>query len=439
LAAREHRGGDEAGLGPAAWAVIAAFGAYFCMYAFRKPFTAAGYAETDLAGIPYKTVLVTAQVLGYTLSKLAGIRVIAEMNPARRAGLVLGLILAAEGALVLFGLTPPPFNFVWLFLNGLPLGLVFGLVLGFLEGRRRTEALAAGLCTSFIVADGVVKSAGGWVMAAGVPQYWMPAATGLLFLPPLLLFVWMLSRVPAPDAADEAARSERSPMSRQDRAEFLRRYGPGLLTLVGLYVLVTMLRSLRADFAPEIWAGLGVTGQPAVYGLSETVVGAAVLAANASAVFVRDNRRAFLGSLGLCGLGLVLVGVALVAQQSGVLSPFAFMVLYGLGLYLPYIAVHTTLFERLIAMTRERANIGYLMYLADASGYVGYVGLLLLRGAFGTPGDVLPTFLALSGVLVVACLVLLAPCWRYFARHPTITGALTPVARPTAADTPAGD
>jgi Family of unknown function (DUF5690) len=36
--------------------------------------------------------------------------------------------------------------------------MVFGLILGFLEGRRHTEALTAGLCASFILADGTSKS-----------------------------------------------------------------------------------------------------------------------------------------------------------------------------------------------------------------------------------------------------------------------------------------
>ena len=34
-----------------AWCVVAAFGAYFCMYAFRKPFTAGAYAELGLGNI----------------------------------------------------------------------------------------------------------------------------------------------------------------------------------------------------------------------------------------------------------------------------------------------------------------------------------------------------------------------------------------------------
>src|SRR5688572_1101571 len=108
------------GLAVSGRVVVAAFGAYFCMYAFRKPFTAGTYADLVLWGVGYKTVLVVAQVLGYTLSKFMGIRVVSEVSPRRRAGLLIGLIAVAELALLLFALTPPPFNFVWLFCNGLP-------------------------------------------------------------------------------------------------------------------------------------------------------------------------------------------------------------------------------------------------------------------------------------------------------------------------------
>jgi hypothetical protein len=36
---------QRAGWPLSVWCVTAAFGAYFCMYAFRTPFTAATYAE----------------------------------------------------------------------------------------------------------------------------------------------------------------------------------------------------------------------------------------------------------------------------------------------------------------------------------------------------------------------------------------------------------
>src|SRR2546425_10955052 len=91
-------------LGLSVWCAVAAFGTYFCMYAFRKPFTAASYADATLWGLGYKTILITAQVLGYTLSKFVGIKVIAELPPHRRAVLLLSLIAAAELALLLSGL-----------------------------------------------------------------------------------------------------------------------------------------------------------------------------------------------------------------------------------------------------------------------------------------------------------------------------------------------
>jgi hypothetical protein len=401
-----------------AWCVVAAFGTYFCMYGFRKPFTAATFAGLSLGGVGYKTVLVIAQVLGYTVSKFVGIKVAAEVPPRRRVILLLALIALAEVALLLFGLTPAPFNFVWLFLNGLPLGIVFGLVLGFVEGRRHTEALAAGLCVSFIVADGVTKSVGASLLEYGVSEAWMPFTAGLLFVPFLLFFAWMLTRVAAPSVHDVAARSARTPMTAAERRRFFRRYAVGLTLVVLVFLLITVLRSVRSDFAPEIWGGLKATVDPDVFARSEIVVAVGVLLLNGSAVFIRDNRRAFFTGLLLALGGAILIGAALLGLQAGVLSPFAFMVLSGVGLYLPYIAVHTTTFERLIAMTRDRGNICFLMSLADSFGYLGYVVVLLARNLLAPGENFLSFFLALSWVIAGTSLVLLVPCWRYFATHP---------------------
>ncbi len=81
-----------------AWCVIAAFGTYFCMYFFRKPFAASKYEGLALGGTDYKTVLVIAQVMGYTLSKFFGIKVIAELKPQRRIAGIILLIAIAEAA-----------------------------------------------------------------------------------------------------------------------------------------------------------------------------------------------------------------------------------------------------------------------------------------------------------------------------------------------------
>ena len=56
----------------AVWSVVAAFGTYFCMYFYRKPFTAETFKEDVAFGFGLKGVLVISQMLGYMLSKFIG-------------------------------------------------------------------------------------------------------------------------------------------------------------------------------------------------------------------------------------------------------------------------------------------------------------------------------------------------------------------------------
>lgn len=98
-------------------------------------------------------------------------------------------------------------------------------------------------------------------------------------------------------------------------------------------------------------------------------------------------------------------------------SPFWCMVLMGLGLYLPYAMVHTTVFERMLAMTRERANLGFLMYLADSIGYLGYVAVLLFKTLAKPSGDMFTLFTTAVVVMAVVTLPCLGAAWVFFARR----------------------
>jgi hypothetical protein len=243
----------------------------------------------------------------------------------------------------------------------------------------------------------------------------MPFLAGALFVPPLLLFVGMLARIPPPDPADVSRRGARDPMQREDRRRFFLHYAGGLTLLVLMYLAITVLRSIRADFAREIWASLGYSGQPGVFTTSEMAVALGVMVVNGLSILIVDNRRAFFASLGVSLGGLALLSVALLGLSGGWLGGFPFMILTGLGLYLPYVAAHTTIFERLIAMTRQRANLGYLMYLADAFGYLGYVAVMLGKGWLTVEGDFLVFFTRVCWLIAGAGAVLLLLAWWYFA------------------------
>lgn len=360
----------------AAWVIVAAFSAYFCMYAFRKPLSAGTYEGRHLGDLDYKTVLLIAQVLGYTLSKFVGIRVIAELKPRRRLLLLGSLIAAAEVALLAFALTPPPWNIFWVFFNGLPLGMIWGIVFSFLEGRRHTEMLGAGLCASFVVASGVVKWLGRLLIEAGLPEFWMPFCTGAIFAAPLAVAMAMLARVAPPSGADEDARTPRVPMDGAARRAFFLRFAPGIVLLTAIYTILNAYRDFRDNFAPEIWAGLDQE-KPEILATAEVPIAIIVLLLMSGLVLVRDNRHAFLVNFGIVlvsGMGFLgLTG----AYERGGISPVVWMIGMGLCLYLPYIAFHVLLWERLIATFRIRSNIGFLMYICDAFGYLGAVGVML--------------------------------------------------------------
>jgi hypothetical protein len=232
----------------------------------------------------------------------------------------------------------------------------------------------------------VVKTVGAWlIQTCHVDPFWMPAAAGALFAPLLLASVWVLTQLPPPSPRDEAARVRRAPMTGAERIDFLNAYAPGLIAIVFAYILLTAFRDFRDNFAAEIWTALGFGGEAAIFSASELPVAVIALAAMAAVIVVRDNRRALMVIHGMVGGGFALLGLSTLAFQAHLISPLAWMILAGSGLYMAYNPVNAVLFDRLVAVSGRTANAGFLIYVADSSGYMGSVALLLWRN-FGQGG-----------------------------------------------------
>lgn len=325
------------------------------------------------------------------------------------------LIGAAELALVGFALVPAPWNIAMLFLNGLPLGMIWGLIFGFLEGRRTTEVLGSILCASFIVASGVVKSVGkGLLLSGQATEFTMPMLTGALFAPMLIVCVLGLASLPSPNAADIAARSLRQPMDAKARRALFMSYAPGLVALIALYVMLTALRDFRDNFSAEIWADAGLADKADLFALTELPIGAAVLLAMALLALFRSNRWAIIANVALIGLGLLLTGLASAAFMLHWIDPVTWMILLGGGLYLAYTPYNGALFDRLVAATGTAGTAGFFIYIADSWGYMGTVALLLAKNFMGLA---LPWTEFLVGTSIVSALLglaLLAYAGRYF-------------------------
>ncbi len=381
--------------------MMAAFCTYSCMYAFRKPFAVATFEGMQYFQIDYKILLITAQVLGYTLSKFLGIKIISEQKNSNRLPYILFFIAVAELSLLLFAITPAPYNIIFLFANGLPLGMVWGVVFSYLEGRKTTELLGAGLCVSFIFSSGFVKSIGKWLMVDyQISEFWMPFFTGLFFIIPLIIFVFMLDKVPMQNEEDKAERSERKSMTKTDRKKILQEFGLGLFLLILGYATLTAFRDFRDNFAAEIWTALGQGSSPEIFTLTEIPVSVFILVLTGFMIYIKNNIQAFMINHLIILLGFLTIGISTILFTNGQINPILWMVLTGTGLYMGYVPFNSILFDRMIAAFRSAGNVGFLIYLADSFGYLGSVGVLFYKN-FSYPNLSWISFFT-SGSLIIS-------------------------------------
>ena len=364
------------------FAIGTSFSTYFCMYAFRKPFSAAHFEGLSLLGtqIELKTAFVISQVIGYALSKYLGIKFCSEMTRGRRLSMLIGLVTVAEIALLLFAVLPPQLKIFALFANGLPLGMVWGLVVWYLEERRTSELLLAGLSCSFILASGVVKDIGRWLMGEhGLSEFWMPFATGLIFLLPFVVSAFLLDQLPDPSHDDEAERTHREPMDGAQRISFLKRFLVPLCMLFFAYIFLTAYRDYRDNYGVEIFTELGYGGTPGIFSISEICVAFGVLVPLALLFLIRDNFFGLLAAFGLMILGTLSLGISTLLLDQGAISGLSWMILVGVGSYLAYVPYGSILFDRMIARAHVIGTAVFAIYVADALGYTGSMAVLLFK------------------------------------------------------------
>lgn len=466
---------------------FAAFMTYLCMYAARRPYSVLSYEGMDFLGISLndnvltlKVMLGIAQVIGYFISKVIGTKVCSEAGWDRRFTLLNLLLLASIGALALFWVLPGPWKVLAMFLNGLPLGMVWGLVVGYLEGRRRSEMLLAILSISFIVGSGIVKDVGAWLVAAppeggvgmaqwavlaagmlmpvlypslagwwsrgervtmdtqgfpvtepilyglGLPWEAMPLVAALLFYPCFMATTALLKQMPQPSAADIAERVKRQPMDGGARWAFFTRFLPGLLLLLVSYFLLTAYRDYQDYFGQELFTQLGYGDSPAIFTRTALPVAFGVILALGLLSMIRSNGYALLACFGLMIGGLLLQVGATLGFQAGHVDGVWWMVAVSLGAYLAYVPFGSVLFDRVIAKTRFAGTAVYAIYLADATGYLGAVVIKLYADLWaGSAADRLGFFIQYTWVNAGVGLVCFVIACVYFLRQGEARPVLT--------------
>ena len=412
------------------YASIAAFSTYFCMYAFRRPFSVATFDEIAFLGSPIglKTAVVLSQLIGYAISKFLSVKFCSEITWERRSRAILGLIGIAWLALLVYGPLPGPVKVAAIFVNGLCLGMIWGLVTGYLEGRTTSEILLAALSCSFIIGSGMTKDVGKWLMAnQGTSESWVGFVTGAVFVLPLILAVYLLNQIPRPTMDDEAQRVHRQPMNRAERWRFIKTFLPGMVMLMAVYFLLTAYRDYWDSFGEELFKDLGYSDTPGIFTKTSMPIAFGVMVCMAALAFFKDNRWGLAGVFVIMTSGILMVVGATLAFQAGMLGGVPWMILIGLGAYLAYVPFGSVLFDRIIAETGTVATAVFAISLADALGYTGVVSVYLYKEFFAGDASRLNFFIGLTYLMAAVGAVCLIGSCIYFLRHAAdrreVTGA----------------
>jgi hypothetical protein len=235
-----------------------------------------------------------------------------------------------------------------------------------------------------------------------------------------LASVWLLNQLPRPNVADVAARAEREPMKGADRLAFVKQFAFGLTVLCVAYFFLTAYRDFRDNYQVEIFEGLGYPydeNNKSIISRAETIVTFGVMAVLAMLNLVKNNRTGLLCAFGIMTGGVVLLGLSTALLQAGLISGFWWMTLTGLGSYLAYVPYGSVLFERLMASTRVVGTAVFAIYLADAIGYTGSVGVQLYKDLAAGSVSRFGFFMGFTWFMSALGAICLLASAAYFARR----------------------
>lgn len=387
------------------WAGGAALLSYSLVYALRKPYTAASFEGLTFMGSDYKVAVTTIQILGYVIAKFFGIKIISELKKENRFRFFVGSAILAELALVGFGLLEAPYNVAAMFVNGLSLGCMWGVIFSFIEGRKVTDILASLLGVSMVFSSGVAKSFGLFAMnEMQIDQFWMPAVIGGFALPLLVFMGYMLKCLPQPTAEDIALRNERVVLDGKGRVALFRKYAPILtLIFIGNFMLL-VLRDIKEDFLVNI---LDMSNQSSwLFARIDTIVTLIILGIFALFAFFRSNIRALLWLMTLVIAGCLTMTYVSFHYETLNLKPVTWLFIQSLSLYIAYLTFQTIFFDRFIACFRIKGNVGFFIALIDFIGYLGTVTLLSTKEFLNIELEWFALFNHIAGIVGATCSIL---------------------------------
>ncbi|MBL7758492.1 MAG: hypothetical protein JNL59_13890, partial [Chitinophagaceae bacterium] len=207
---------------------------------------------------------------------------------------------------------------------------------------------------------------------------------------------------------------QRQPMNATERRAFIKKFGVGIVMVSITYLFLTIIRDIRDNYMVNIWSELGYKDDYSLFARSETQISLILLGTMALLALIRKNIEAFRVIHVVIAIGFILAGVSSWLFIQGLINGRLWMQLVGLGLYMSYIPFNCIFFERMIAAFRIQGNVGFLIYIADAFGYLGSVTIMLTKefmdidpgwAGFYSHAVVIGSLISLAGIMA---------SWGYF-------------------------
>jgi len=152
-----------------------------------------------------------------------------------------------------------------------------------------------------------------------------------------------------------------------------------MVPVVIAYAVFTIVRDFSEDFANELWTETGYQNNASIFAQTGTIISLFALAVVGGFFLIKDNYKAFRMSHYLIIAGVTMSAVITMLFNLHMVSPFTWMVTATAGMYLGYLPFNCLFFERMLSVYKIKGNIGFLMYIADAFGYLGTVIVLLVK------------------------------------------------------------
>lgn len=387
------------------WAGGAALLSYSLVYALRKPYTAASFDGLTLLGFDYKVAVTTIQILGYVIAKFFGIKIISELKKENRFRFFVVSALLAEAALIGFGWLSAPYNVIAMFVNGMSLGCMWGIIFSFIEGRKITDILASLLGVSMVFSSGFAKSLGLFAMNEWhINPFWMPAVIGGVALPALVFMGYMLKILPHPTAEDIALRNERVVLDANGRKQIFLNYRLILILLfVGNFMLM-VLRDVKEDFLVNI---IDMSGHSSwLFAQIDSIVTLIILGLFALFAFFRSNIKALLSLMAMVIMGCSCMTYVSFYYETLDLQPITWLFIQSISLYIAFLTFQTLFFDRFIACFRIKGNVGFFIAMIDFVGYLGTVSLLSTKELLNIDLDWFSLYNHVACIVGAICVIL---------------------------------